>query len=134
MRIRRTYSRMVALLVAPALLVSLTVTTTQAAMVATEQVAEAAAHDAARARLHAFFEREDVRDVLVGWGVDAVEAKARVDAMTDAEIVEVAARLDHLPAGGDTAGAVIGAVVLIFLVLLVTDLLGLTNVFPFVRR
>ena len=125
---------MVALLVAPALLVSLTVTTTQAAMVATEQVAEAAAHDAARARLHAFFEREDVRDVLVGWGVDAVEAKARVDAMTDAEIVEVAARLDHLPAGGDTAGAVIGAVVLIFLVLLVTDLLGLTNVFPFVRR
>jgi hypothetical protein len=71
---------------------------------------------------------------LVEWGVDAAEAKARVDAMTDAEVVEVAARLDHLPAGGSAVGAVIGAIVLIFLVLLITDLLGLTNVFPFVRR
>jgi hypothetical protein len=47
---------------------------------------------------------------------------------------EIAGQLDQLPAGQSAVGAVVGAIVIIFLVLLVTDLLGLTNVFPFVRR
>jgi hypothetical protein len=125
---------MVAVIVAPALLVCVTVRTAQATMIATEQVVEAGAHEAARARLHAFFQREDVRGVLVDWGVDAAEAQARVDAMTDAEVVDIAARIDDLPAGGSAVGAIVGAVVLIFLVLLITDLLGLTDVFPFVKK
>jgi hypothetical protein len=47
---------------------------------------------------------------------------------------EIAGRLDQLPAGQSAVGAVVGAILIIFLVLLITDLLGLTNVFPFVRR
>ena len=140
MWIQRRYARAVAMLIAPSLLVCVTVQTTQAAMIATEQVVESAADcdaqaaQAARTRLHEFFEREDVEGILVDWGVDAVEAKARVDAMTDAEVASVAGRLDAMPAGGSAVGAVVGAVVLIFLVLLITDLLGLTDVFPFVRK
>jgi len=37
------------------------------------------------------------------------------------------------PAGTGALGTVVGAIVLIFLVLLVTDILGFTKVFPFTR-
>ncbi|MBC7727858.1 MAG: PA2779 family protein, partial [Microbacteriaceae bacterium] len=39
--------------------------------------------------------------------------------------------LDTAPAGAD--GGVIGVIVFIFVLLLVTDILGLTKVFPFTR-
>jgi UPF0716 family protein affecting phage T7 exclusion len=39
-----------------------------------------------------------------------------------------------MPAGGDALGVVVGAAVLIFLILLVTDILGLTDIFPFVKK
>jgi hypothetical protein len=70
---------------------------------------------------------------LETWGVNPEEAKARVDSLTDQEIAEIAARIDHLPAGGNGIGTIVGAAVLIFLVLLITDILGLTDIFPFVK-
>jgi hypothetical protein len=44
--------------------------------------------------------------------------------------------LDELPAGegAGAIGVIVGAILIIFLVLLVTDLLGLTDVFPFVKK
>ncbi len=39
-----------------------------------------------------------------------------------------------LPAGGSAVGAIVGAGLVIFIVLLITDILGYTNVFTFVRR
>ena len=58
---------------------------------------------------------------------------ARAANMTDAEVMQIAGQLEQLPAGQDALGTVLGVVIVIFLVLLVTDILGLTNVFPFVR-
>jgi hypothetical protein len=57
--------------------------------------------------------------------------KARVAALTDAEAAELAARIDELPAGGVS---VLGAALIVFLVLLLTDILGYTKVFPFTRQ
>jgi hypothetical protein len=71
---------------------------------------------------------------MAALGVDPNEAAARVAALSDAQVREIAGQIDQLPAGQSAIGAVVGAIVIIFLVLLVTDLLGLTNVFPFVRR
>lgn len=101
----------------------------QAAMISSEQViaSQAAQHD--RDRLRALFERADVREQLLARGVDANVAKARVDALTDKEVTSIAGRLDSLPAGGD----IIDALLFVFLVLLVTDILGYTKVFPFTR-
>jgi hypothetical protein len=65
--------------------------------------------------------------------VNPEEAKARVDSLTDQEVAEIAARFDQLPAGGNGIGVIVGAAVLIFLVLLITDILGVTDVFPFVK-
>jgi hypothetical protein len=62
--------------------------------------------------------------------VTAGEAKARVNALTDDEAHKIAGKLDQLPAGGDVLG-IIGILLFIFVVLLVTDILGLTHFFPF---
>jgi hypothetical protein len=62
--------------------------------------------------------------------VNPAEVKARVAALTDAEAAELAARIESLPAGGVS---LLGAILIVFLVLLLTDILGYTKVFPFTR-
>lgn len=103
----------------------------QAAIVSTEQVVTAAAAQQNRAKVAAMFERADVQAELQKMGVSADDARARVAAMSDAEAASVANKIDSLPAGGD--GGIVGVVVFIFVLLLITDILGLTKVFPFTR-
>ena len=62
--------------------------------------------------------------------VDLQAAQSRVRALSDDEVMAVADRFDQLPAGGSD---IIGTIVFLFLVLLVTDILGFTKVFPFTR-
>ena len=80
-----------------------------------------------------FFNRSEVQKHLVAWGVNPEEAKARVDSLTDQEIEKITARIDQLPAGGGL-GAIVGAALIVFIVLLVTDILGFTDVFSFVKK
>jgi len=96
-----------------------------AGIVSTDQVAAGAE----RERVRDFLDRQEVRAKLESLGVNADSARARVDALTDQEARDLAARIDQLPAGGD----VLGVLFLIFIILLVTDILGLTKVFPFTR-
>jgi len=84
---------------------------------------------AERERLAGMLDRSEVRERLRALGVDPANAKARVAALSDAEAAQLAAQLDELPAGGD----ILVAAVLIFLVLLVTDMMGYTKIFPFTR-
>jgi hypothetical protein len=102
----------------------------QAAMVSTEQVVTAAAAEQNRAKVAATFERADVQAELQKMGISADEARARVAAMSDAEAASVANKVDSLPAGGD---GIVGTIVFLFVLLLVTDILGLTKVFPFTK-
>jgi hypothetical protein len=80
-------------------------------------------------RLAGLLERSDVRARLQAYGVSPAQAQERVAALSDEEAARLAAQLDELPAGGD----VLGAAVLIFLVLLFTDIMGYTKIFPFTR-
>jgi hypothetical protein len=103
-----------------------------AGMVETDQ---AVSHELAgqdRARINAFIDREDVLAQLQKQGVTAGEAKARVNALTDDEAHKIAGKLDQLPAGGDVVGIIL-ILVFIFVVLLVTDVLGFTHFFPSTR-
>lgn len=84
---------------------------------------------AEKERVKGFLDRAEVRAQLQSMGVDADSARARVDALTDIEANDLAARIDQLPAGGD----ILGVLVVIFIVLLITDLLGWTRIFPFTR-
>ncbi|MGH8704204.1 MAG: PA2779 family protein [Burkholderiales bacterium] len=98
-----------------------------AGMIATEAVAAGAERD----RVAAMLARADVRAQLESLGVRPSEVQARMDALSDEEVAQLAGRLDGLPAGGD---GIVGAIVLVFLILLLTDLLGWTKVFPFTRQ
>lgn len=84
---------------------------------------------AGRERLAGLLERVEVQARLQSLGVDPASAKARVAALSDEEAARLAAQMDELPAGGD----VLWAAVLIFLVLLFTDIMGYTKIFPFTR-
>lgn len=104
----------------------------QAAMVSTgEAVSSAQARTAEQQREHvrAMLARQDVQAGLLKQGVDPAAVKSRVDALTDEEVSQVSGKLDQAPAGGD----IIGALVTIFIVLLITDILGFTKVFSFTR-
>lgn len=104
--------------------------TVQAAIISTEQVVTVAAAQQNRAKIAATFERADVQAELQKMGITTEEAKARVAALTDAETASIAHRVDAIPAGGD---GIIGALIFIFVLLLVTDILGLTKIFPFTK-
>jgi hypothetical protein len=96
------------------------------ALIGAEQVAEQAS---GRAQLERTLERADVVAALQARGVDVQAARERVAALTDAEAALVAAEIDKAPAGADA----IGVIVFIFVLLLITDILGFTKIFPFTR-
>src|SRR5882762_5560769 len=66
-------------------------------------------------------------------GVSADSAKARVDALSDDEVEQVAARFDSLPAAGSGLETALVIGFLVFVTLLITDILGFTKVFSFTR-
>lgn len=101
----------------------------RAGLVGTDRVLSPARSGQDRDRIRAFLDRADVRAELQRQGIDPAGAAARVDALTDAEAHKVAGRLDTLPAGGD----IIGVAFTVFVILLLTDILGFTKVFSFTR-
>jgi len=96
-----------------------------AAMIGTETLASQSLRADTQARVQTLLSRDDVQQQLVGWGVDVEKAKSRANAMSDAELQRVAYALDQQPAGGD----LIVLVGVVFVVLLILELVGVTNVF-----
>ena len=131
MKLLRRLTKPVSHLVVLGLLaLSLHLPAAHAGMIGTEAVVNAAQTQQNRDRLHSALSRDDVQAQLLARGVDPAQVQARVDSLTDEEMQTLATNMDQLPAGG----GVVGALVLIFLVLLLTDLMGLTNIFPFVKH
>lgn len=97
-----------------------------AGIIATDQVATNAERD----RVKSFLDRAEMRARMQALGVSPQAARDRVDALGDEEVAALADRLDQLPAGGSDLLAV---ALIVFLVLLLTDILGYTKVFPFTR-
>jgi len=123
--------RLIACTLATTLCMTAFVQSAQATTISTEQVAHAQrAADDARASALATLERADVAAALTARGVDLQQARERIAALTDDEAATLAATLDSAPAAGSD---VLGVIVFIFVLLLVTDILGLTKVFPFTR-
>lgn len=123
--------RLFSTFLAASILFTGSIQTVQAAMISAEQVAESSITSQGnqdRTLIVAALSREDVQSALVARGIDPAQAKDRVAALSDEEASVVASQLDTAPAGG-----IIGAIVLVFLVLLLTDILGFTKIFPFTR-
>lgn len=105
-----------------------------AAMVGTEAVVDAERALDARNFLQSLLAREDVQSMLVSQGIDPQEAKNRLDSLTDQEAIRAADQLQELPAGGDSFFTTLLIVLfVVFLILLITDIAGYTDIFPFVK-
>ena len=87
----------------------------------------------ARNTIKSILAREDVQTVLRAQGIDPLEARARVDSLTDAEAVRIADQIEELPAGGNFLIGLLVAVGIIVIILAITDALGYTDVFTFIR-
>jgi Skp family chaperone for outer membrane proteins len=85
---------------------------------------------ATRGHVASVLERSEVQARLQAMGVDPAQVQARVAALSDEEAAQLAARLQELPAGGSDFLAV---ALIVFLVLLFTDIMGYTKIFPFTR-
>lgn len=106
---------------------------TWAQMVSTEMLFERPVTPSSKEKVAAFVAREEVARTYEQMGVDPELVGQRVALMTDEEASRIALEIDTLPAGGDAPGAVIGAGVFIFVLLLITDIIGWTKVFSFTR-
>lgn len=107
-----------------------------ATLISTEQVAQeaaaqarTAAGQAQRDALAGHLDRPELLAKLQEWGVTPEQARERVAALTDEEAAALVAQIDSAPAGGD----VLGAILFVFVLLLITDILGFTKIFPFTR-
>ena len=105
-----------------------------AALVGTERVFDAERVQNARELIHGLMAREDIQAALVREGIDPREAQARAESLSDAEAVRLAGAIETLPAGGSSLGLIVGAILLVFILLLITDILGYTDVFPFTKK
>ena len=114
----------VLLLLATVSLVSSYTPVVQAAAISTETILNQQTQSTHNG-LRTILAREDVRKELVSMGVDPEFADRRIAALTDYELSQIQQHIGELPAGS-SALAVLGAV---FLVLLVLELVGVTNIF-----
>jgi len=106
----------------------------QAELVATDRIETTRqGSPSARELLGSLFDRADVRAALERHGVSVDDAKARVNALSDEEVERLAARFDSLPAAGSGFETALVVGLVVFIVLLVTDILGFTKVFSFTR-
>jgi hypothetical protein len=77
------------------------------------------------ARINTVLARDDVQQMLIRYGVDPDIAAKRVAALTNTELAMIESRIEQMPAGA----GVIEVVGIVAVVLLILELLGVTNVF-----
>jgi hypothetical protein len=94
-----------------------------AALVETETMLNMSRGQEARDYLRQTLAREDVRSVLIAKGVDPLEAQARIDSLTDAEVMQLADQIEQLPAGGNIFAFAIGILLIVILVLVIIKLI-----------
>ncbi len=104
-----------------------------AAMIGTETVMDSARGREARDYLHQMLARKDLQDALIAQGIDPMEARARIGSLSDDEVIRVVDLIDQLPAGGNLAEFLLIILLLGFITLVILDLTGVTDVFPFIK-
>lgn len=97
----------------------------QAAVVSSTDLLQQQQSQIDRDTLLQALERDDVKNALISQGVDPQQAKERVKHMTPAEVAALNQKIDEMPAGG-----ILGAILLILVILIFTDMAGWTDVYP----
>ncbi|HEX5796168.1 MAG TPA: PA2779 family protein [Geminicoccaceae bacterium] len=134
MRVSSAWFKAVALSIAAAMVMScLPLGAARAGLVTTEQLLDQTAAAGERERLAAVLQRDDVRRQMEALGVDRDEAVARLASLSDAEVREIAGRIDQLPAGQSFLAGVLIVAGAVLIALVILDLVGVTDVFAFIN-
>jgi hypothetical protein len=121
--IRKKAQPVAILMVLITMLLSVPYQSAVAALVETETMLDMSRGQEARETLKQFMVRQDVRSAIVSQGIDPLEADARLNSLTDAEVIQLADQIDQLPAGGDVLGLLIAVLVIVILVLVIMRLM-----------
>lgn len=101
----------------------------QAGVITTDAYVQQQQADAQREHVADMLQREDVRERMLSMGVDPDHVEARLAGLSDAEVAELAAHMEDMPAGA----GVIEVLVFVVLVFVILDIAGVTDVFPFIH-
>ena len=104
-----------------------------AAIIDTETILDSARGREARQYLHQMMARKDIHDAIVSQGIDPNEAWARINSLSDNEIIRIADQIDRLPAGAGLIEFLVIIILAGFIVLVILDLTGVMDVFPFIK-
>lgn len=113
-----------------ALLTLMPVMNTQAAMLGTDTLITSTETQQTISGLQQLLAREDAQQQLLALGVNPKQVRERVASLTDSELARINQGINTLNAGGDS---VLGVLLVIFIVFVITDVLGATNIFPFIH-
>jgi len=125
--IRKIEKRVSILMALLMIMISAPVSSVFAAMVGTEDILANRHASDVRDQVRSFLDRQDVQSQLTARGIDPAEAKARVDSLSDSEVMQIADTIDQLPSGGDFWGTLLFVLVIVFITLLVLEIMGYTD-------
>lgn len=114
-------------------LIGVPVQSVPAAMIDTETILDSARGREAREYLHQLMARKEIQAAIVAQGIDPNEAWARINSLSDNEVIRIADQIDQLPAGGELIEFLVIIILAGFIVLVILDLIGVTDVFPFIK-
>lgn len=124
------FQKMVARILSAMMIVSgLLSVTAQAAMVSTQDLVATEAQQLDRTQVLALLDKTEARAALLDLGVNPADVEARVNQMSADELQAFSQQVEQMQAGGSA----VGVVVLVFVILIVLDLLGTTNIFPAIK-
>ncbi len=101
----------------------------QAALMGNAELFGSVASNVERTQLIETLDRDSARQQLAALGITQEQAMARIAQMTDQEITLLNQQLADMPAGGDAAAFI----VLLLIVFIITDAVGATNIFTFIK-
>jgi predicted PurR-regulated permease PerM len=102
----------------------------QAAMIGNNELLSNSAGAQTRDSLQQLLDQQTAQQQLQALGVSPEWARERVKHLSDSELARINQGIEHLQAGGDS---VLGIILLIFIVFIITDAIGATDIFPFVH-
>ena len=122
---KNRFSALLSLLASVALVTAGTFSVAHAGMVDSAAVMQMEQRTASIAQIEQLLERDRLASQMESMGVDATDVIERLDQLTDEELLLMQDRLEALPAGA----GVLEVIGVIFVVLLILELVGVTNIF-----
>jgi len=113
-----------------ALLMLMPVMSVQAGMLGTDTLITTGQSQQSIAGLQQLLQHADAQRQLLALGVSPDQVRERVASLSDSELARINQGIDTLNAGGDS---ILGVLLIIFIVFVITDVIGATNIFPFIH-